>query len=241
MHLSATLCFFGQSLGLQRPRPPSRGTRWHRARRGQPQALSPSTRRPSRLTVMRAVVLAGQAAAQSEAAAVAHEHTARRKARTRSRPAVHAVHVGGDQSPRRAPRDEPAHRRAPRQVRPPGRRLLKVGGVDVNARAKGSGAGWSRPHHLPQVESVSGATLALLCSRGCRFLRCSGYRRVTLDDHLRTLGGPAGGWSVPVVTPQWAECQPRLQTLRRQHNEACCVVRTDGGLVQRHSATSTGY
>ena len=154
MHLSATLCFFGQSLGLQRPRPPSRGTRWHRARRGQPQALSPSTRRPSRLTVMRAVVLAGQAAAQSEAAAVAHEHTARRKARTRSRPAVHAVHVGGDQSPRRAPRDEPAHRRAPRQVRPPGRRLLKVGGVDVNARAKGSGAGWSRPHHLPQVESV---------------------------------------------------------------------------------------
>ena len=49
---------------------------------------------------------------------------------------------------------------------------------------------------------VSGAALALLCSRGCRFLRCYGYRRVILDDHLRTLGGPAGGRSVPAVTPR---------------------------------------
>ena len=26
-----------------------------------------------------------------------------------------------------------------------------------------------------------------------------------LDDHLRTLGGPAGGWSVPAVTAQAQE------------------------------------
>ena len=54
---------------------------------------------------------------------------------------------------------------------------------------------------------VFGAALAPLCSRGRRFLRCyavrCGYlRRVVLGDHLRTLGGPAGGWSVPAVTPQ---------------------------------------
>ena len=32
--------------------------------------------------------------------------------------------------------------------------------------------------------------------------RCYGYWRVILDGHLRALGGPAGGWSVPAVTPQ---------------------------------------
>ena len=35
---------------------------------------------------------------------------------------------------------------------------------------------------------------------GCRNAR--GYRRVILDDHLRTLGAPAGGWPGPAVTPQ---------------------------------------
>ena len=33
---------------------------------------------------------------------------------------------------------------------------------------------------------VSGAALALLCSRGCRFLRCYGYRRVVIHDHAAT-------------------------------------------------------
>ena len=40
---------------------------------------------------------------------------------------------------------------------------------------------------------VSGALLALLCSRGCRFLRCYGYRRVFIHDHPPDLGGPARG------------------------------------------------
>ena len=66
------------------------------------------------------------------------------------------------------------------------------------AFALGSGAGWLRPHHLPQVESVElvsrfGAHARSVVRSGCRFLRCYGYRRVILDDHLRTLGGPGRG------------------------------------------------
>ena len=44
---------------------------------------------------------------------------------------------------------------------------------------------------------VSALTHGPLCGPGCRFLRCYGYRRVILDDHLRTLGGPGRG----VVSP----------------------------------------
>ena len=37
-------------------------------------------------------------------------------------------------------------------------------------------------------EGQSGSTASAPLGFCCRFLRCSGYRRVILDDHLRTLG-----------------------------------------------------
>ena len=49
----------------------------------------------------------------------------------------------------------------------------------------------------PNSCPVSALTHGPLCGPGCRFLRCYGYRRVILDDHLRTLGGPGRG----VVSP----------------------------------------
>ena len=47
------------------------------------------------------------------------------------------------------------------------------------------------------VVSVSALTHGPLCGPGCRFMRCSGYWRVILDIHLRTLGRPGRG----VVSP----------------------------------------
>ena len=49
---------------------------------------------------------------------------------------------------------------------------------------------------------VSALTHGPLCGPGCRFLRCYGYRRVFIHDHLGTLGAPSGVWSGPAVTPQ---------------------------------------
>ena len=40
---------------------------------------------------------------------------------------------------------------------------------------------------------ASALTHGPLCGPGCRFLRCYGYRRVILDDHLQTLGKPCRG------------------------------------------------
>ena len=40
---------------------------------------------------------------------------------------------------------------------------------------------------------VSALAHGPLCGPGFRFLRCYGYRRVILDGHLRTLGGPGRG------------------------------------------------
>ena len=76
------------------------------------------------------------------------------------------------------------------------------------AYALGSGAGWFRPHHLPQVESVE------LVSRFWRRARPAVFERLPFSavlwlaegGHSRPSSGPwgvrHGGWSGPAVTPQ---------------------------------------
>ena len=91
----------------------------------------------------------------------------------------------------------------------------------------GPAGGWSVPAVTPQAQDLTvepvRVTLALRT-----ILRCSGYRRVVLDDHLRTLGGPGrGGVSPGRCAPgarsncSRSDCWPvRLRPCRRRRTRA---------------------
>ena len=82
-------------------------------------------------------------------------------------------------------------------------------------------------NQLAQVASVdscpvSGATHGPLCGLCCRFLRCYGYRRVFIHDHLGTLGGPAGGGQArPLRLRRKIHC---FETGRRKRSLRVCTI-----------------
>ena len=73
------------------------------------------------------------------------------------------------------------------------------------AYALGSGGGWFRPHHLPQVESVELVSRFWSLARPAVFEGLPISAVLWLPDgvHSRPSRDPGGGgWSGPVVTPQ---------------------------------------